>query len=424
MQHLDEGTVHAWLDGELSETESAAAAQHVAACAQCAALVADARGMIAGAARIVASLDAGPIGVIPKSTRGQAGKANGSWRRFVRSPSRMAMAATILVAVGVTLTMSRAVREKTLPSPAADEAPAISNPPAASGSPAAESKDRAVRTAPKAPSPVTLKQPGGNQAGAISSPNKQAVTAVASAVADNRFADKKKDADARRDRPDVAKTFRDDRPQTQAAPSAMPARPDSVALRQELAKVLVDSSAAKPAAAPAVRQLQAVTGVSQLREAGAQPQSSRMAALDVVDKASLQGCYRLSVDTSGWRDVLPASFVLTGPSSRVQGVAGGRAVSPQTASASANSVERFAQKAEAASYVVRAVGMNGQADSAAIGDWTAVTPMTARIHFGTVDQARRASAVTVFISTGSPVARVSAGDRTDSLRVSRIACLR
>ena len=76
MQHLEEGTIHAWLDGALPAEESAGVERHVAVCTECASLVAEARGMIAGASRIVSSLDIVPGGVIPKSSR--ATKSSGS----------------------------------------------------------------------------------------------------------------------------------------------------------------------------------------------------------------------------------------------------------------------------------------------------------------------------------------------------------
>jgi len=60
MQHLEEGTIHAWLDGALPAEESAGVERHVAVCTECASLVAEARGMIAGASRIVSSLDIVP----------------------------------------------------------------------------------------------------------------------------------------------------------------------------------------------------------------------------------------------------------------------------------------------------------------------------------------------------------------------------
>jgi hypothetical protein len=65
MQHLDEGTIHSWLDGALSADESARVTTHVAECAQCAAAVAEARGFIAASSRILTALDHVPRGVVP-----------------------------------------------------------------------------------------------------------------------------------------------------------------------------------------------------------------------------------------------------------------------------------------------------------------------------------------------------------------------
>ena len=65
MQHPDEGTIHTWLDGELAAEDAATLEAHVADCPQCAAAVAEARGLIAGSSRIVSSLDSVPDGVIP-----------------------------------------------------------------------------------------------------------------------------------------------------------------------------------------------------------------------------------------------------------------------------------------------------------------------------------------------------------------------
>ena len=65
MQHLDEGTIHAWLDGALSADEAARAEAHVKDCAQCQAAVAEARGFIAASSRILTALDNAPRGVIP-----------------------------------------------------------------------------------------------------------------------------------------------------------------------------------------------------------------------------------------------------------------------------------------------------------------------------------------------------------------------
>lgn len=68
MQHLDEGTIHAWLDGALTPDEAARAESHVKDCAQCQAVVAEARGFIAASSRILTALDNAPRGVIPVAT--------------------------------------------------------------------------------------------------------------------------------------------------------------------------------------------------------------------------------------------------------------------------------------------------------------------------------------------------------------------
>ena len=65
MQHPDEGTIHAWIDGELSEDETTALEAHLAACTECSASVAEARGLVAASSRIVSALDVIPGGVIP-----------------------------------------------------------------------------------------------------------------------------------------------------------------------------------------------------------------------------------------------------------------------------------------------------------------------------------------------------------------------
>lgn len=62
---LDEGTIHAWLDGALPPDESARVESLATACTGCAALVAEARGLVAASSRILSSLDAVPGSVIP-----------------------------------------------------------------------------------------------------------------------------------------------------------------------------------------------------------------------------------------------------------------------------------------------------------------------------------------------------------------------
>lgn len=67
MQHLDEGTIHAWLDGALLPDEAKRVEAHVAECPECAARVAEARGFVAASSRILSALDNVPRGVVPSA---------------------------------------------------------------------------------------------------------------------------------------------------------------------------------------------------------------------------------------------------------------------------------------------------------------------------------------------------------------------
>lgn len=99
MQHLDEGTIHAWLDGALSADEAASVDAHARTCAECAAMVAEARGLIAGASRIVSSLDVVRGNVIPSTAATAPGRGKSVWHRLRMTPARSAIAATLLVGV-------------------------------------------------------------------------------------------------------------------------------------------------------------------------------------------------------------------------------------------------------------------------------------------------------------------------------------
>src|SRR5438874_1487381 len=61
MKHLDEGTIHAWLDGALSEAEARDVERHVADCASCAAGVAEARGFIAATSPLPSPIPTQPV---------------------------------------------------------------------------------------------------------------------------------------------------------------------------------------------------------------------------------------------------------------------------------------------------------------------------------------------------------------------------
>jgi hypothetical protein len=95
MQHLDEGTIHAWLDGALPADEAADVERHARECADCAGLIADARGVIAGVARIVSALDDVPAGAVPKART--ASESRSLWRTLRVTPFRAAIAASLMV---------------------------------------------------------------------------------------------------------------------------------------------------------------------------------------------------------------------------------------------------------------------------------------------------------------------------------------
>ncbi len=100
MRHLDEGRIHAWLDGALNDDEAAEAEAHVTTCAECRARVAEARGLLAGASRILSALDDVPGGVVPAPERIPEVERPTMRRRWVR-PMAWAIAAGLMLAVGV-----------------------------------------------------------------------------------------------------------------------------------------------------------------------------------------------------------------------------------------------------------------------------------------------------------------------------------
>ena len=105
--HLDEGTIHAWLDGALDAAESERVERHAAECAACAAAVAEARGLVAGASRILGALDHVPGGVVPRPAAGAAAtrQARPLWRVLRFTPARAAAAAVLILAAGTTLVL-------------------------------------------------------------------------------------------------------------------------------------------------------------------------------------------------------------------------------------------------------------------------------------------------------------------------------
>ena len=133
MQHPDEGVIHTWLDGELPAEKAAALEAHIAECADCAALVAEARGLIAASSRIVSALDIVPGDVIPAAIpRKRPWYAN----------TQLRAAAAVVIVAGASLivmreerapemktVMDRAVSADSSPATASAEAAAPAEPP-------------------------------------------------------------------------------------------------------------------------------------------------------------------------------------------------------------------------------------------------------------------------------------------------------
>lgn len=169
MQHPDEGTVHAWLDGALSGEEARAFEAHAAECAQCAAAVTEARGLLAASSRILAALDSVPGGVLPASE-----PEIGTDERVVpigrspiwRSPGWRAAAAIVLVgSVSWLATRSAGNRAESDAAPAAISSAALHDTalesPARSqaDSPAAAGERSAPPNAPPNAPPVAQSAP-------------------------------------------------------------------------------------------------------------------------------------------------------------------------------------------------------------------------------------------------------------------------
>ena len=93
MNHLDEGTIHAWLDNELPADQARAVEEHVRDCRPCADAVAEARGLVAASSRILGALDDVPAKVIPQVP---ARKAKSVWRA---APWVTGIAAVLVAAV-------------------------------------------------------------------------------------------------------------------------------------------------------------------------------------------------------------------------------------------------------------------------------------------------------------------------------------
>jgi hypothetical protein len=378
MQHLDEGTIHAWLDGALAGDDAAAAARHASECRDCAALVAEARGMIAATSRVVSALDDVPAGVIPTARQTPAVQ-HSMWRRLRFTPARAALAATALLTAG-TLFASRhnEVAKESAPVPMTAQAPAsvsadshvksnrrevadtsgVATPSPISGATAtaATARERAANSptavSAKAPPPsIGPMKPSSVPARAGAAPAAQAADVAAVPVAGAP----------------VAAAPASPRAENKAVDSRLAQR----AAVDSLASV--DVNRAERRAFNRVQQLEAVTG----------------AAAGLVKRADVQGCYELSADSASTLRGIPLRFALQ-------------------------------HRAGTTDYVVRALSTDNRLDSLVSGgSWRSFAGDRATVSFsGTVE---REAVVLQFSATG-PVAQASAGGRLVHIGIQRVDC--
>lgn len=137
MQHPDEGTIHAWIDGELSPDDAAALEAHLAECSECSALAAEARGLVAASSRIVSALDMIPGDVIPKAQ---------PRRRAWYASTQLRAAAAVVIVAGASLLVARNGEVKKMERAVQTSAPAGVAAPAAK--PVPDTVAREIASAP------------------------------------------------------------------------------------------------------------------------------------------------------------------------------------------------------------------------------------------------------------------------------------
>jgi len=120
MSHVDDGTLHTYLDGELAPAEARGVDAHVAQCPACRERLEEERALITRAGELLA-LAAPPDRELPPFRAGDVRPPTRLWWR-VRLP--LAWAATIVLALGIGTYLGRGVEQGRRAETAADTAPA------------------------------------------------------------------------------------------------------------------------------------------------------------------------------------------------------------------------------------------------------------------------------------------------------------
>jgi hypothetical protein len=377
---------------------------------------------------------------------------------------RMSIAATIVVAVGLTFTARRVADNGALRSRMTDQkAVAATAPPAASKADAPAVAD-SLSTSNAAATAGKPKAPAGARSAVASAPAgvtgaSEAVVSASSREPDTSrlkqraaLADKRAVIDDPRDvvaattapaaPPPAARL--DARQVVAPAPAASPASPgarvDSLRAKDELAKGALDS-ASRGVAMERRQTAFAAGNTNQLREVSANERDADRAKVVVM-----RDCYRLGVDSTPWRGILPTAFALDAQASlqiaetRATGSVGGAAGSgaaPKTAPQSNSAIQLSSSVTPG--NPVHALDSNGRVGPAVIGTWSSGGADFVAIRFATTDANKAITVVLSGLGTMTRVssgertlvargldstARVMSGDRTDSVRVARTSCSR
>ena len=261
--HLDEGTIHAWLDGALDAEEAGRVERHASECATCAAAVAEARGLVAGASRILTALDGVPGGVVPKTAaaavRPRARRGPSLWTTLHLTPARAAAAAVVVLAAGTALVLNNAPK-------AARSAITLANSPV----------DSAVAMRRAAPLTLPLAAPDSVASRAVASPTRRSspssrVSSIATGKATPARAEELRVADSTRGAGNL----------------------DSIATKKESAmarSALADNAIRGAAAGAAPRAVAAAPPSAVTQRYGA--------AKRFAEPRSTAGCYEVTTDST------------------------------------------------------------------------------------------------------------------------------
>jgi hypothetical protein len=340
MQHPDEGTIHAWLDGELAPDDAQRVEEHVASCERCSTLVAEARGLIAASSRILTALDDVPAGVIPvregepvparddlAAVRAKKAVAELSRRRrWWRNPRTIAAAAMAFVAVGTLAVMQQqSTRSPSVISfeRAADSAPLAAPPPAPV--PSAASAEQAAASRADAPPPSAAR---GGSAGSRDGQAKQ--ESAARQASAREPAGKTRDLSAPRERVGEEQLRLRESEKRSAAPvasvgaAANAAQIPPVQLQQAPRQQTVQQTP-PPAATPPARLMAADSAAQVAARPRRELDSTARLALEavIVQKAlsapQLSGCYLITAVGGARGAALPRAIALDSAAAMVTG---------------------------------------------------------------------------------------------------------